>query len=129
MAIAVSIDGTSGPLGVPDITEREQLYQGTLTLTGNYGVASPDSHGDTCSFANIYGLLSRSVPLRVEIYQQPASGTAPGNCTGAYCPGTTIANGVVSFANAGTELTRGSAYTGATASAVWKFRAWFPIGQ
>jgi hypothetical protein len=130
MAIAVTVDGVTanlGLLGVPDTTEREQIYQGTLTLSGNYGGAS--THGDTLNFSGIPGLLTQSIPLRVDIYQQPASGTAPGNCTGTYCPGTTYANGVVSFANAGTELTEGSAYTGATASAVWKFRAWFPSGN
>lgn len=125
MAIAVTID--SSYQAYTNTTSAEQVVTGTLTLSGNYGATSPsDTHGDTCSFANIYGIQSRSVPSQVLVYQQPASGTAPGNCTGVYCPGSTIANGVVSFANAGTELTRGSAYTGATSTAVWKFRATFP---
>lgn len=122
MAIAVAITSSYAQ---NDTTQATQIVRGTLTLSGNYGGAS--THGDTCSFANVYGIQSRSVPIRVFIYQQPASGTAPGNCTGTYCPGTTIANGVVSFANAGSELSGGSAYTGATASAVWVFEAVFPL--
>lgn len=127
MAISYTLDGISPTtiLGVPDTTAKEAVYQGTLTLTGNYGGST--THGDTLNLGNA-SIVSNAVPLRVEIYQQPASGTAPGNCTGVYCPGTTIANGVVSFANGGTELTGGSAYTGATSTAVWKFRAWFPRG-
>jgi hypothetical protein len=120
MAIAVSITSTYAQ---NDTTQATQVVRGKLTLTGNYGTGS--SHGDTCSFASIYGIQSRSVPIRVLIYQQPASGTAPGNCTAVYCPGTSIANGVVSFANAGTELTGGAAYTGAAASAAWYFEAIF----
>jgi hypothetical protein len=130
MAIAITVDGsTANPLlGVPDTTFKESIYQGTFTLTGNYGTAS--SHGDTLSFSSAFILAGlKTVPLRVEVYQQPASGTAPGNCSAVYCPGTTRDNGVVSFANAGTELTGGSAYTGAASTAVWKYRAWFAIGQ
>ena len=111
-------------------SSAEQIVRGTLTLSGNYGSASPvDTHGDTLNFATLYGIQSSSVPSRVFIYQQPASGTAPGNCTGVYCPGSTKANGVVSFANAGTELTRGSAYAGAASTAVWKFEATFKVAQ
>ncbi len=133
MAIKVTLDGGgtgANVLGVPDVTEREQIYQGTLTLSGNYGGAA--THGDTLSFANIFGLLSQKVPLKVEIYEQPPAGTAPSFFNAVFCPGTTIANGVVSFATSfGTEYTEGQAYaTNATlAAAVWKFRAWFPQGQ
>jgi hypothetical protein len=101
-----------------------------LTLSGNYGGGA--THGDTLSFANIFGLLSQKVPLKVEIYEQPPAGTAPSFFNAVFCPGTTIANGVVSFATSfGTEYTQGQAYaTNATlAAAVWKFRAWFPQGQ
>ena len=40
MSIKVTLDGGgtgANVLGVPDVTEREQIYQGTLTLSGNYG--------------------------------------------------------------------------------------------
>src|SRR5277367_6945787 len=113
-----------------DTTQATQIVRLSLTLSGNYGASSPsDTHGDTINFSTVYGIQSNSVPIRVLVFQQPASGTAPGNCTGVFCPGTTIANGVISFANAGTELTRGTAYTGAASTAVWKFRVWFPRGQ
>jgi hypothetical protein len=117
---------TNNYQGLVNTTSAEQIVRGPLTLSGNYGTST--SHGDTLSFANIYGIQSRAIPSRVVIYQQPASGTAPGNCTGVYCPGTTNANGVVSFSNAGTELTEGAAYTGAVASAVWFFEAYFAVG-
>jgi hypothetical protein len=130
MAIKVTLDGVgtgTNLLGVPDVTEREQIYQGALTLSGNYGGAA--SHGDTLSFANIFGLLSQRPPLKVEIYEQPAAGVAPSFYSAVFQLGTTIANGAVNFSLAGTEYTQGTAYAGAIATAVWKFRAWFPLGQ
>jgi hypothetical protein len=120
MAIAAAI--TSG-YAQNDTTQSTQIVRGTLTLSGNYGGAS--THGDTLNFGTIYGIQSSSVPIRVFVYQQPASGTAPGNCSAFYCPGTTINNGVVSFFNGTSELSGGAAYTGATASAVWVFEAVF----
>lgn len=110
-----------------DTTQATQVVRFPITLSANYGATSPtDTHGDTIDFGKVYGIQSQSVPIRVAVYQQPASGTAPGNCTGVFCPGTTIHNGVISFANAGTELTRGSAYTGAASTAVWVVEAVFP---
>ena len=114
----------SGGYAANDNTQNTQIVRFPITLSGNYGTAS--SHGDTLDFGKVYGLQSQSVPLRVFVYQQPASGTAPGNCSAVFCPGSTIHNGVVSFANAGTELTEGSAYSGAAASAVWVVEAVFP---
>jgi len=124
MAIAISVD--KGSNGLPDPTAAEAIYQGTLTLSGNYGTGS--SHGDTLSFAS-GSILSNSVPNRVEIYEQPAAGTAPSFYSAIFQPGTTIANGAVNFSLAGTEYTQGTAYSGAIATAVWKFRAWFPRGK
>lgn len=118
--MTIAIGTPLGGNAINDTTQATQVIRLPLTLSGNYGSSSPtDTHGDTLNLSTVYGLQSNSVPVRVFVYQQPASGTAPGNCTGVYCPGTTSANGVISFANAGTELTRGSAYTGAVASAVW----------
>jgi hypothetical protein len=124
MATSISVD--KGSSGVPDTTGYEAIYQGTITLSGNYGTST--SHGDTLSFSNA-SILSNSVPNRVEIYEQPAAGTAPSFYTAVYQPGSTIANGAVNFSLAGTEYTEASAYSGAIASAVWKFRAWFPRGK
>jgi hypothetical protein len=107
-----------------DTTQATQIARFPITLSGNYGTSS--SHGDTIDFGKVYGIQSQSVPIRVFVYQQPASGTAPGNCTGIFCPGTTIHNGVIAFFNGGTELTEASAYSGATASAVWYVEAVFP---
>jgi hypothetical protein len=127
MAVTAAID--TSYLGTPDVTKGEQFYVGTLTLSGNYGTSS--SHGDTLSFANISGLLSQSAPIRVEIYEQPAPGTAPSYYSAVYqkkATGATIANGAVNFSLAGTEYTEASAYSGVISTAVWKFRAWFPLG-
>lgn len=117
-------------LGAQDNSQSEQFYVGTLTLSGNYGTSS--SHGDTLSFASVQNLLSNSAPIRVEIYEQPAPGTAPSYYAAVYqkkATGATIANGAVNFSLAGTEYTEASAYSGVIATAVWKFRAWFPLGQ
>lgn len=106
-----------------DTTQSTQIVRFPITLSGNYGGAA--THGDTIDFGTVYGIQSQSVPIRVFVYQQPTSGTAPGNCTATFCPGSTIHNGVISFANAGAELTEGAAYTGAASTAVWEVEAVF----
>jgi hypothetical protein len=107
-----------------DTTQATQIARFPITLSGNYGTSG--SHGDTLDFGKVYGIQSQSVPIRVFVYQQPAAGTAPLVCSAYFCPGTTIHNGVVSFWNGTTELTGGSSYTGAAASAVWIVEAVFP---
>jgi hypothetical protein len=114
----------SGGNAQNDVTSSTQVARFPITLSGNYGGAA--THGDTLDFGKVYGIQSQSVPIRVFVYQQPASGTAPGNCTATFCPGTTIHNGVISFANAGTELTQGAAYAGAASTATWVVEAVFP---
>lgn len=120
MAIAAAI---AGNYALNDTTQATQIVRLKLTLSGNYGGAS--THGDTLNFASVYGIQSSSVPIRVFVYQQPPAGTAPLVCSGTYCPGTSINNGVISFFNGTTELTGGSAYTGAAATAVWYVEAVF----
>jgi len=107
-----------------DTTQATQIVRGTITLSGNYGTVS--SHGDTLSFAGIYGIQSGSIPLAVFIYEQPPAGTAASMYSAVYQKGTSIANGAVNFSLAGTEYTEGSAYSGAISTAVWKFEAVFP---
>jgi hypothetical protein len=120
MAIVATID--SG-YAQNDTTQSTQIVRGTLTLSGNYGTSS--SHGDTLSFANIYGIQSRSLPLRVFVYEEPAAGVAPSYYDAKYQLGSSIATGAVNFSLAGTEYTEGSAYSGVLAAAVWKFEAVF----
>lgn len=122
--MAIAPGALAGGNAANDTTNNTQVVRFPITLSGNYGGGS--THGDTMDFGLVYGIQSQSVPIRVTVYQQPASGTAPGNCNGIYCPGTTIHNGVIAFFNAGSELSQGSAYTGATASAVWFVEAVFP---
>jgi hypothetical protein len=114
----------AGGYAANDTTQATQVARFPITLSGNYGGAN--THGDTIDFGTVYGIQSQSVPIRVLVYQQPPAGTAPGNCTAIFCPGTTIHNGVISFANAGTELTEDAAYEGAAAAAVWFVEAVFP---
>ena len=106
--------------------QATQIVRGTITLSGNYGTGS--SHGDTLSFANIYGIQSNSAPLRVLIYEQPAPGTAPSFYEAVYqkqATTATIANGAVNFNLAGVEYSQGTSYSGAIATAVWKCEAVF----
>jgi hypothetical protein len=120
MAIALAM---AGQYALNDTTQSTQIVRAKLTLSGNYGGAG--THGDTVNFGALYGIQSGSVPIRVFVYQQPPSGTAPGNCSAVYCPGTSINNGVIAFFNGTTELTGGSAYTGAASTAVWYLEAIF----
>jgi hypothetical protein len=120
MAIALAM---AGGYALNDTTQATQIVRAKLTLSGNYGTSG--SHGDTVDFGALFGVQSNSTPIRVFVYQQPPSGTAPGNCSGIYCPGTTANNGVIAFFNGTTELTGGSAYTGAVAAAVWYLEAVF----
>jgi len=120
MAITVA---TTSSYAQNDVTSATQIVRGTLTLSGNYGTGS--SHGDTVSFASLYGIQSHSTPLRVFIYEQPPAGTAPSFYSAVYQKGTTIANGAVNFSLAGTEYTQGSAYAGAISTATWVFEAVF----
>jgi hypothetical protein len=122
--MAITAGKLAGGYAQNDNTQSTQVVRFPITLSGNYGGAS--THGDTLDFGTVYGIQSQSVPIRVFVYQQPAVGVAPGNASAVFCPGTTIHNGVVSFANAGTELTGGSAYTGAASTAVWFVEAIFP---
>ena len=124
MAAVFTIDPV---LGSSDVTQDESFYTGTITLSGSYGGGA--THGDTLSFANVKGLQSLRVPLKVSIYEQPPAGTAPSYYAAVFCPGTTQANGVVNFSLAGTEYPEGTTYTGVLSTAVWKCRCWFPLGQ
>ena len=124
MAIAVSIDSTYAQ---NDTTQSTQIVRGTLKFSGNYA-----THGDTLSFANVYGIQSRSVPLRVFVYEAPAAGTSPSGYVYIFCPGTTNANGKLTVFTTGTasgdalnELAAGAYPAGITGAAV-KFEAVFP---
>lgn len=135
MSVAVAISSIANdPSGGLDATQNEEIVEGTLTLSGNYGTAS--SHGDPVSFAND-AIKSSSVPRRVEIFEDQGAGAAPLGYSFLYAHGTTQLNGVLvvlgTQASGGalvgaTEFTQGSAYSGGTPSlngAVLRFKAWF----
>jgi hypothetical protein len=127
MAIKVTLDGAgtgSNLLGVPDATVKEQLYQGTLTFSGNYATG-----GDALSFANLNGLLSQTAPLHVEVYEEPTTAQTATNYRFIFAKGATIAAGLLQvFVNTGAQFSAG-AYGTTFATTTVKFRAWFPLGQ
>ena len=123
MAIAAAIDNTYAR---NDTTEATQIVRGTLTFSGDYA-----THGDTLSFANVYGIQSHTVPLRVFVYEAPPAGTSPSGYIYIFCPGTTIANGALTIFTTGTasgdplnELAA-AAYPAGITGAVVKFEAVF----
>lgn len=124
MAIEVSIDSSYAQ---NDTTQATQIVRGTLTFSGSYA-----THGDALSFADVYGIQSGSVPIRVFVYEAPAAGTSPSGYIYIFCPGTTNANGKLTVFTTGTasgdplnELAAG-AYPAAITGAVVKFEAIFP---
>lgn len=122
--MAVTLAYYNTPAGPPvDNTQQETFVDFVATLTGDYGGAS--THGDTISFAGFDLLKSNNLPNKVEIWESPASGTAPTGYIFTYCPGTTLANGVLNISNDLTEYTEASAYSAGLLAAVVRVRAWF----
>src|SRR5271156_3344886 len=109
-------------LGVPDTTSREGFYQGVITLSGSYPPG-----GDTLSLSG-YNVLSNTAPLRVEIYEEPASTQTATAYTFIYAKGTTNTNGKIQIFSAGGTQFSGS-YSTTFSTTVIKARAWFPRGQ
>jgi hypothetical protein len=69
-----------------------------LTVSGSY----PGTPGDTL---NLSGLVpTNSVPLLVEIYEQPPAGTAASGLTFKFATGTTLANGQLQAYNGTSQL-------------------------
>lgn len=109
----------------PDQTSREIIVDGTIALTGNYGGAN--THGDTLDLTQFGDLLKSSqLPSKVEVWEGPASGTAPTFYQFVFCPGTTQKNGVLSIGSNLTEYTEASAYSAGLLAASLRIRAWFP---
>ena len=123
MAVAVSIDKTNPAQNEADISVQQ--VRGVFTLSGNYGGAA--THGDTVNFSSVYGIQSRSKPIKVEVYEAPAAGTVPTGYIFTYCPGSNATNGVLNICTAiGTELAQASAYAAALTNAAIRFEALFP---
>ena len=112
-----------------DKTQSALIVEGSLTLSGNYGGASP-AHGDAINFKNAK-ITSSMIPRRVEIFQYAAIGVMPAHYSFQYAYGTTQANGELTVIDltTGLELTQGSAYPGqlTAANAGIRFRATFPL--
>lgn len=119
MAIAVSLLPEMSDQSLFDEGRTDFTVYGFLTLTGNYGGVS--THGDTVDFSKL-GIPTQSLPRMVSIYETPPAGTAPNGYIFNYCPGTTLANGVVTILNNLTEYTQGSAYSAGLLAAVIRFQ-------
>ena len=137
MAVAVAVISISPNCPPVDNTQNLLIVAGTLTLSGNYGTSG--SHGDVINFTNTGDFIKSSQPPeRVEIFENPAAGSAFLGYGYIYAQGTTMANGQLMIqgtpaaggAEVGaTEYTQGAAYSAGTpslAGAVLHFRAWFP---
>lgn len=136
IAVAVSSIANDSSGGL-DATQNEEIVDGTLTLSGNYGVAN--GHGDIINFANDL-IKSTGLPRRVEIFEDQGAGNAPLGYQLVYNHGSDLTNGKLvvlgtpasgGATTGATEFTQGSAYSGGTPSlnnAVLRFRAFFPKG-
>ena len=124
MAVAVSVDKTNPAEG--ETNSQVQAVRGSFVLSGNYGGAS--THGDTVNFSTVYGIQSRSRPIKVEVFEAPNAGTLPTGYIFTYCPGSNATNGVLNIMTAiGTELTQASAYAAGLTGAAIRFEALFPV--
>jgi hypothetical protein len=122
MAVTATVN-SSTPM---DATQNEISVYGTLTFSGNYGSAG--SHGDTLDLSQL-GVPSSLAPNCVFIYEEPIAGTStPANYGFIWCRGTSQANGRVTVALGGAEITQGSAYPAALTNgqSIFKFNAFFP---
>lgn len=85
----------------PDTTGREIIVDGTAVLSGDYV-----ANGDTLNLTQLGDLLKTSqLPTKVEVWEDPAAGTLPSFAQFVFCPGTTLANGVLAIALIGVEAT------------------------
>ena len=124
--MATKITPTIAPQN-PDTTGREIIVDGTVALTANYGTST--SHGDPLDLTQLGDLLKSSqLPTKVEVWEDPAAGTAPTGYMFIFCPGTTQSNGLLAIAIDGTELTH-ETYATAFPSGLptLSIRAWFPL--
>jgi hypothetical protein len=110
-------------LSNPDTTARQVIAEGTVALSGSYGV-----HGDTLNLLQLGDAAKSSqLPTKVEVWEDPPAGTSPSFAQFVYCPGTTQANGVLAIALIGVELTAETYATAfPTVLPTLRIRAYFP---
>lgn len=105
-----------------DSTLNQSKIIGTIALTGNYGGGA--TNGDTFDITALnyggQGLDFKTIP-HINLYEEPAAGTAPSGYVFTYCPGTTQANGVIAIMSNLTQYTQGSAYNAALLAANIRF--------
>lgn len=110
------------PLAVlsnPDVTGRQVIADGTVVLTGNY-----PAHGDTLNLLQLGDALKTSnLPLEVKVWEDPPAGTDPTFSQFVYCPGTTLANGVLAIGVSGAPIAT-AAYSAGLLAAVLRIRVY-----
>lgn len=130
--VTVTINSVVGPdpSGGTDFTQNEEIVDGLLTLSGDYGDLSP-ANGDIIDFSSDL-IKSQQPPRRVEIFQLPPAGQAPVQYSFLYGQGTGQENGVliVIDTTTGLAITDNAAYPAALTdddpAPNIRFRAWFP---
>lgn len=121
-------------LSNPDTTGRQVIAEGTIVATGNYGGGA--TNGDTLDLTQLGDAAKSSqLPTKVEVWEDPAAGTAPTGYSFVFCPGTTQKNGVLAVLQGGAansnpmaQITQGAAYPAALTAntAALRVRAYFP---
>lgn len=121
---------------VTDTTQSTQIARGTIGLSGNYGGGA--TNGDTLDLSKI-GAQSSKPPVEVEIYEEPAAGTAPTGYKFLFAKGTTQKNGQLVVLQGGAavstpqaQITQGAAYPAGLITAAnagyLKYKATFLTG-
>jgi hypothetical protein len=132
MAVLVALNYAQVLPTPVDVTERQIVLYGTLTLSGSYGGGA--TNGDTISFSGLDELKSNQLPTSVFIYEEPTAGNAATGYSFLFARGTTQSNGVLIVLQGGgaaapsVQITQGAAYPGAltAGTTVIKFEATFP---
>lgn len=131
----MSATATLSPIGPQpvDTTQNQIIADYTITFAGTYSAGSVN--GDTLNLAD-GRVPTGQAPSRVEIYDEPAAGTAPTGYHFVYAKGSNATNGkivvMVGATGVDTQLTQNATYATnaaalvATPAPVIKARAFFP---
>jgi len=119
MAITVAFASFVNDSSLMDMTNREFIVDGTLTLSGTY-----PTNGDTLS---LVGVAPGSQLTKMEIWENtPATNAPASGYAFVFLPGTTLANGLMEMFNGTTQVTT-QAYASLSlpTNFALRFRAWF----
>lgn len=115
MAIAVTVQRV-------DSTQNQIVLDGILTFSGNYPAG-----GDVLNLAVDAAKTNAVNPIRVEVYENPPSGTLAKGYAFTYADGTSLANGLLQIFSGGSTTVANQLAAGAYASPLYiNFRAYIP---